>query len=324
MLIVRYNCYAVLYVINSLSDFNMFVNNSSFFIIVIKGVVLCEYMIKGVISVVTALLHGQGTWNLPLLGILLFMLILFYRFNSRKTLPLYRGTNKKKRLYRLQLLLFVGGTVLLYMMIGSPFVPFSYLSFSFHMIHMSILFFIIPPMMLLGIPYELYITIQRVPVIQVIAKIITPLRALIAFSILFLLYHIPMFLMILSEYAYGQRLFIIVLFVLSFRMWWPIASPNRHKRLDHQQMKQYALISGLFIMPACLFFIASGWFGRVPNPFFSQLTTHLCIPSNGYIPPLLPPPFNTKYDQIMAGVFMLGLHKVALAVTYRLGIKSLS
>ncbi|HEY4600285.1 MAG TPA: cytochrome c oxidase assembly protein [Cerasibacillus sp.] len=269
---------------------------------------------------IEALLHGQGTWNLPLLGIAMIMLMLFWWF-SRRDFTTNNPTEGQWHFHWIQSLFFVGGIVLLYLIVGSPLLVISYLSFSFHMIHMSVLFFVVPPLLLLGVPYQLYIAFRRIPLIEKIAEIITPNRALIAFSFLFLLYHIPMFLTFLSTYAHGQRLFMLVLFFLSFRMWWPIASPNRKRRLDRQKMKQYAMKSGIFIMPACLFFIASGWLGSVPNPFFSQLTTHLCIPPNGYIPPLLPPPFNTKYDQVLAGLLMLGLHKVALTVTYRLSTK---
>lgn len=36
---------------------------------------------------------------------------------------------------------------------------------------------------------------------------------------------------------------------------------------------------------------------------------------------LLPAPFHTKYDQVAAGLFMMGLHKIALTVGCKLGNK---
>lgn len=50
------------------------------------------------------------------------------------------------------------------------------------------------------------------------------------------------------------------------------------------------------------------------------MTATLCItPSQLSSFTILPLPFNTKFDQIMAGLLMLGMHKMALILTVRLG-----
>lgn len=67
-------------------------------------------------------------------------------------------------------------------------------------------------------------------------------------------------------------------------------------------------------MPACLLFIFSAIIDGVNNPFLTQLTAHLCIPTESLSAEILPPPFHTRYDQGMTGVLMLGIHKVTLMV----------
>lgn len=88
--------------------------------------------------------------------------------------------------------------------------------------------------------------------------------------------------------------------------------------LVDMRLKQYAMKSGYALLPACLFFIVAAFIGGIENPLFAQLTVHLCKPATSNAITLLPPPFNTKYDQLLAGVIMMGLHKSALVMTLAL------
>ncbi|MBO1005687.1 cytochrome c oxidase assembly protein [Pseudogracilibacillus auburnensis] len=261
---------------------------------------------------INTLLVGQLTWNTPLLLLLIAIITLYFGFFIQN----------KQVTTSLEALFFLTGIVILYLATGSPLLTISYLSFSLHMIQMSLLFFIIPPLILLGIPYHLYNHFNKSKLIQAIGKMTIPPRlALTLFAIFLLLYHLPFVQAYISQQPILQKCYLTLLFFLSFRMLWPIASPNPALRFSKIEMNKYVLQSGLFIMPACLFFIIGALFEGMSNPFLHQLATHLCMPADANAIYLLPPPFNTKYDQAMAGLLMMALHKFGLMFTHRLESK---
>lgn len=259
-------------------------------------------------------LIGQPPWSISLLAVLVCLAccyVLLVRY--------YAGI----RLARREPFLFSIGLLLFYLSVGSPFGIISHFSFSLHMIQMSILFFIIPPLVLLGIPEELFMKVVNIPKLQWMKRLhFPPQIALYVFAGLLLLYHLPFILTFLSKNSLLQNGFITGLFLLSFAMWWPIASPDTKRRLDKKGMKRYAMISGYVLLPACLFFILAALIGQMDNPLLAQLTAHLCIPTTSNTFTLLPPPFNTKFDQFMAGFIMLGLHKLGLFLALTLGNKT--
>ncbi|WP_449354855.1 cytochrome c oxidase assembly protein [Virgibacillus natechei] len=261
----------------------------------------------------TVLLGGQLTWNIPLVVGLTCIAVLYSFFVKRDT---------RIPLTRLQPLLFFLGLVLLYLATGSPLSTISHLSFSLHMIQMSLLYFIVPPFILLGIPEPIFKQIYKLPMIKKGSKrLLRPKTALYIFATLFLMYHLPFALDILSQNAFIQNGYLFLLFLLSFSIWWPITSPDLKQRLHGKQMKRYVFRSGLLLMPACVFFMLTALTDGMNNPFLTQITSQLCIPSGNGSLQLLPPPFNTEYDQLMAGIFMLGIHKFGIMLSLRLGNK---
>lgn len=252
------------------------------------------------------LLAGLLSWNTPLLAGIISIAVV-YGCLVRHSTP-----NKQPFFFFL-------GLSLLYLTIGSPLSTISHLFFSSHMVQMSILFFIVPPFLLLGIPDYLFQRIQKIPVIKIIGKLcLAPKVALYIFAVLFLMYHLPVVLTVLSESSILHKGYILLLFTLSFSMWWPIASPDAKQRICKGQKKRYAMLSGMLLLPACSLFIFNGLIGT-NNPFLSQLTADLCISPKTNPIDLLPFSINTSLDQFMGGVFMLGLHKFGLMLTFRLG-----
>lgn len=255
-------------------------------------------------------LESHLLWNIPLLAVLICIAVLYgYLLRCVTTLQIYHK----------QPILLLLGLFFLYLIIGSPLSTISHLSFSFHMIQMSILFFIIPPVILLGIPVPMFQRIWGMSIIKKTSKLfLTPMVALITFSILFLIYHLPILLKILSQSPIFHNGYILLLFLLSFSMWWPIAAPDPKQRFSGEMKKRYAFLSGLIIMPACLLFIITAMMNEMNNPFLSQMSVALCLPSDFPSLNLLPSIFNSRIDQLMAGILMLGMHKLALMMTYRL------
>ncbi|RKD25884.1 hypothetical protein BEP19_02845 [Ammoniphilus oxalaticus] len=258
---------------------------------------------------IQSLLIGQLVWNLPLLfgliGIAAFYGLLVLRFTD--------GSLLSK-----QPLFFLLSLGLLYITIGSPLTKISHLSFSLHMIQMSIFYFVIPPLFLLGIPNALFQFRPKIRFIHPsINKMSTARNSLVIFSILLFIYHFPIVLTFILQHPLFHKSYTTLLFCLAVGMWWPIVTPDPAQRLCPDRRKRYAFLSGMLLMPACSLFIFSAFLDGTSNPLLAQLTAHLCGP-DGTLMGILPSPFNTKTDQIAAGFFMLGIHKCALLATGRI------
>src|SRR5699024_9441065 len=102
------------------------------------------------------LLAGR-VWNIAwFIG--LICVALLYIFSIRRYIMV-------KLQYVLSLLFFFCLS-LIYITMGSPLTAISHFSFILHMIQMSILYFIIPPIFLLGIPEPLFQQLGKIPIIK--------------------------------------------------------------------------------------------------------------------------------------------------------------
>lgn len=245
--------------------------------------------------------QASMSWNMPLLIIHLAIAATFlFAFKHFA----------KAKIGCLQFILFCSSFVVLYLVSGSPLKTLSHVSFSTHMLQMSILFFFVPPFFWLGIPKD--VLKKWSPIEMNKKKKIIPHLALIAFSVLFFLYHLPPILTFLYRSTLIHTSFTHMLFILALVMWFPIINPSGNR-------KKYAMLSGILLMPACLLFVMNGFMGKSnATPFLNQLTLELCF-SPDQMDALLPFRINTKMDQIFGGLLMLGLHKLSLVMAFRLG-----
>lgn len=261
--------------------------------------------------IINVLLRDQFMWSTSLFACLIVFAVIYSWLVHHFT---------EQKIYHKQPLLFFSGLALLYITLGSPITALSHLSFSLHMIQMSILFFVIPPILILGIPNRLLNTFVHIRAVNLLLKGLRQSRmALFIFATLFLLYHIPVILNAFSQHSFIHNSYLFLLLILSFSMWWPLASPIPEHRFHRRNRKKYVFLSGMLLMPACLLFIFSAFIDGTNNPFMSQLMVHLCIPAETNSLTILPPPFNTKYDQASAGLLMLGIHKLSLMTTGKVG-----
>ncbi len=238
-------------------------------------------------------LSGLATWNMPLL-IILVCISVGYFFSMRKHSDVRSG----------QFYWFLSGIGLFYLLIGSPLYVLSHFTFITHMMQMSILYFFVPPLLLLGISRSLGQKWKK--------RNLSSISALIVFSILFFLYHLPQILPFLYINLVIHTSFIIGLFALALFMWLPVITPD-------SSLKKYSWWSSILLMPACLLLILNGLLGgQDTSPLFGQLMLKLCIPSD-QSGALLPFKINTKADQIFGGLLMLLLHKFSLMTAIRLG-----
>jgi putative membrane protein len=217
----------------------------------------------------------------------------------------------------LQPLLFLACTIITYFTFGSPLTPVSQLSFSLHMIQMSIVYFFIPPLLLLSI--RPFFARWRPATGKKCRYRWFAIFALYVFAVLFLMYHIPVMIIFLSAYPFIRVSYAVILFLLALCMWWPVTKPVYRQRVLIRGRQRYVLLSGLLLMPACMFFIVSGFMSGAENAFLDEMTAAICFPVTSVSLEILPAPFNTKYDQIASGVFMMAMHKVALMLTVKFG-----
>lgn len=247
-------------------------------------------------------------WNFPFLLILIGVALVFGVLTGRFT---------NIKLHSKQPILFLLGLTLVYFTMGSPLSAISHLSFSTHMIFMSIHYFIIPPLLLLGIPYSLFIQIENIPWIRWVENLFfPPTFALYTFALLFFMYHLSPILQAFSQYPLFHTIYMLLLLYLSFSIYWPVASPDPNQRLDVKGRKDYAVKSGLLLMPACSYFILMGLLGGMFSlPAHFKISATLCLPSNFDLTELLSFSINSRIDQIVAGILMLGIHKLGLLIT---------
>ncbi|MFC0015209.1 cytochrome c oxidase assembly protein [Allobacillus sp. GCM10007490] len=158
-------------------------------------------------------------WNVPLLISLLIVSIVYVY-----TLKQFVKTFNK------QPILFFVGLIVLYFTLGTPLAAFSHLSFSSHMLQMSVLYFIIPPLILFGIPNILYHRMLDISVFKLIRRLfLPPIVSLIIFAGLLFLYHLPTTLHIFSLNPRFHEIYLVLLFFLSLRMWWPFVLSDQSK-----------------------------------------------------------------------------------------------
>ena len=239
------------------------------------------------------LLADRWTWNIPLLVAVLLLALLYAIYVTRVL---------NSSLISIRPLLFISGMGLFYALTGTPLNPISQLSFSLHMIQMSLLYFIVPPLFLIGIQSPYSCKSSRLSMLS-----------LSAFACLFFLYHLPLVLQLFAQHATYQALYSKLLLCFAFGMWLPLTLPNQSNQ------KKFIFLSSILITPACLLFIFSAFSSTDSNPFIAQLTAHLCLPSGNS--GLLPPPFNTGYDQVIAGGLMIFIHKISITICLKLAAK---
>lgn len=153
--------------------------------------------------------------------------------------------------------LFLGGLLLFYLALGSPLAWIGHELFSIHMLQQSILYLMVPPLLIRGIPCWLWQAVWKWKIAGRLLSFATrPLIALLGFNGLFSLYHIPSVfdaLMATRPLQWGAHL---VLMAAAGLMWWPVLSPLREGALLSPLRKMaYIAAAGVLLTPACALII---------------------------------------------------------------------
>jgi putative membrane protein len=149
--------------------------------------------------------------------------------------------------------LFLLALIIYYFAVGSPLDLVGHELFSMHMLQMSLLYFVLPPLLLLGIPAYMWRPLIRLPVLRAIGRFFTrPVFTLFFFNGIISLYHVPIvFDTIMRNHPLHYISHAILLFA-AFCMWWPIACPvPEYDKVP--SLYKLALIfgNGVLLTPAC-------------------------------------------------------------------------
>ncbi len=153
---------------------------------------------------------------------------------------------------------FIIGVTGFYIAKGTPLsVIGHHYSFSAHMLQMSLLYFIVPPLLLIGLPKVFFRKILGIRIIGRVFRFFTkPLIALLSFNLLISFYHLPFVFDTVMSHGLLHETAHFILLSSSFFMWWPVIGPlPESDSLSDLQKVGYIFADGVLLTPACALII---------------------------------------------------------------------
>ncbi|WP_243290000.1 cytochrome c oxidase assembly factor CtaG [Bacillus sp. FJAT-47783] len=213
----------------------------------------------------------------------------------------------KQRVY------FVLAMVMLYISLGSPLDLFGHISFSGHMASMAILFLIVPPLLIFGIPVWGWNAFVHLPIVHPIMKFFTkPIISLVLFNTFFSLYHVPFIFDVIKTNAVYHAIVTSLIFVFAFFMYWPLLNqlPNWNQ-INGLKKIGYILGNSVLITPACglIIFAGTPLFATYSNPDAWVQALSLCVPTDmlqglSLTGPEMFTSMDLREDQQLGGIIM--------------------
>ena len=180
--------------------------------------------------------------------------------------------------------LFVSGMILLYICKGSPLDLMGHLTFSAHMTQMALLYLVVPPLLILGLPVWFLRAIVNKPIIKLIMRALTmPLIAIILFNGLFSFYHIPIIFDVVKTNVALHAFTTTVLFIAAVMMWWPLVNPlPEMPTLNGLKKVAYIFADGILLTPACalIIFADTSLYATYTDPAAWANALQLCVPQS--------------------------------------------
>ncbi|TQR17871.1 cytochrome c oxidase assembly factor CtaG [Psychrobacillus vulpis] len=260
----------------------------------------------------------QALWSPVMIGVLVVITILYFLITVkwRKDFKVSEPLSKKEVAY------FLTGLVILYVIKGSPIDLMGHIMFSFHMTQMALLLLLVPPILMKGIPWWVWKVVIDLPVVRKVFPILTkPLFALITFSALFSIYHIPLVFDYIKLDEGLHSTYTFILFISAVFMWWSIVDIKGERKLHGLKKIGYIIGSAVLITPACALIIFSGTplYDTYSNPDAWLKAMELCVPTSTLAglslsgPELFSnmPPFE---DQQLGGIIMKVIQEIIYGV----------
>lgn len=222
----------------------------------------------------------EALWS-PVFIISTLVVIAIYFFITIKKRHLFKGNQP---LSKKEASAFVIGMVLLYIVKGSPADLLGHILFSVHMAQMALLLMLVPPLLIAGIPVWIWKPIVENKFVQPSFRFFTkPLLALIVFSGLFSIYHIPLIFDVIKQNEFYHSLFTLILFLSSMFLWWPIMNKLQGEHQVHGLSKiGYIIGSAILITPACalIIFADEPMYATYTNGDAWLKAMELCVPAS--------------------------------------------
>ncbi|WP_241236404.1 cytochrome c oxidase assembly protein [Brevibacillus marinus] len=175
--------------------------------------------------------------------------------------PLRSRFSRSEPLTRRQLAMFGTAVAIFFVAAASPLHAYGmHVSFSAHMLQMSLLLFVLPPFVLQAIPPWAWRGLLRHNGLQKLLAVLThPLCSLLLFNFLLTMYHLPaIFDTIFLDHTL-HRLYQLLLALCALLLWWPVApSLPQRKRLTPLQKIAYLFAGGAALLPACALLVFAG------------------------------------------------------------------
>lgn len=212
-----------------------------------------------------------------------------------------------------QQVIFVLAILSLYISKGSPVDLLGHIMFSAHMTQMAILYLVVPPLLILGIPNWLWEFILYRPVIKPVFKLLSkPIIALIFFNGVFSLYHVPLVFDFVKTDPVYHSIMTTIIFVGAMSMWWPLLNTlPGWKSINGIKKVGYIFADGVLLTPACalIIFATEPLYMTYSEPQAWLNALQLCVPADMLAGLNLTGPdmFNTLplvEDQQLGGVLM--------------------
>ncbi|MGB6407786.1 MAG: cytochrome c oxidase assembly protein [Planococcus donghaensis] len=151
--------------------------------------------------------------------------------------------------------------VVLYVTLGSPLhVLGDHYLFSAHMLEQSLIYTLLPPLLLLGLPKRFVEPIIRVGLqTKILSFLKRPLIPLLLFNVLFSFYHLPLIFNLVVGNSMLHNLMHFLLTVMAFFMWIPLIPLVKElDTLSEIHKIGYIFAAGMLLTPACALIIFSG------------------------------------------------------------------
>jgi putative membrane protein len=155
---------------------------------------------------------------------------------------------------------FLLGLGIYYFSIGSPLDLMAHELFSMHMLQMSLLYIVMPPLLLVGIPDWMIRPLLKITPLRKIGKFFTkPLIILFVFNLMLSLYHVPY---IFDSIMASHALHVIshtILLLGALCAWWPVTCPiPEYDRMKPLHKFVYLIGHSVLLTPACALIIFAG------------------------------------------------------------------
>ncbi|MFB6365882.1 cytochrome c oxidase assembly protein [Paenibacillus elgii] len=195
------------------------------------------------------------------------------------------------------------GLALWYAAEGSPLSYYGHhYFFSVHMFQQSILYLIMPPCFLLGLPgWLLRPALNGETAKRVMRFLTNPLLSLFLFNFIFSMYHIPMIMDALMVNATALFVYKIFFLLAAFQMWFPVFCPlPEYNTMSEMKRMAYIFVNGILLTPACALIIFA------KDPMYAMYSA---VPEQFLLLPMLD-------DQQLGGVIM----KIVQEIVYGMAL----